>query len=299
LSLSRRPGKDELRGLVDDTASPAKINQTYFPNTPSSYFWSGSPYAYSSSLAWYVNFSNGYASYYDGGRSNGGLVRLVRGGQSLALLGLSISTAGSGTGRVSATTAGISCTRDGGASFGICWSPRASSESVTLTATPADGSVFTGWGGACSASASTCTLTMDAAKAVSASFAPAVAVTQIVLDPTTSTTLYSSLSGNGVYKKTASADWTAINTGLSNLNVKALAIKLDASRLFAGTDGGGVFYGDGSSWAACANTDSGMSNLHVRSLTVSGSTLYAGTTGGVFVSIDGCTTWAAMNAGLP
>jgi ligand-binding sensor domain-containing protein len=121
-----------------------------------------------------------------------------------------------------------------------------------------------------------------------------------VIDPTTPTTLYSSLTGNGVYKKTATANWTAINTGLSNLNVKALAIKPDTTRLFAGTDGGGVFYGDGSgSWAACANTGGGMSNLYIRSLTVVGSTLYAGTAAGVFVSTDNCDTWAAMNTGLP
>jgi hypothetical protein len=42
-----------------------------------------------------------------------------------------------------------------------------------------------------------------------------------------------------------------------------------------------------------------MSSLYVRSLTVAGSTLYAGTSAGVFVSTDGCTTWTAMNAGLP
>jgi hypothetical protein len=128
----------------------------------------------------------------------------------------------------------------------------------------------------------------------------AISTTSIVVDPGIPTTLYSSLDGGGVYKKTVSADWAAINTGLSNLSVKALAIKLDASRLFAGTDGGGVFFGNGTdSWAACANTGNGMTNLSIRSLTISGSALYAGTSAGVFVSTDGCTTWAAMNTGLP
>jgi hypothetical protein len=291
----RRPSKDELLGLP-------RINQTYFPNTssygPGSFFWSDSPHPFGSGYAWGVYYGSGDASY-DGRRnSDGNAVRLVRGGQSLALWGLSVGTTGSGAGRVS--NSGVSCTREGGASYGTCWSPRASNESVALIATPADGSAFTGWGGACSGTEAACALYMNAAKSVTASFAAApAAVTQIVLDPTTPTTLYSALPGNGVYKKTASADWTAINTGLSNLSVKALAIKPDASRLFAGTDGGGVFYGDGSSWTACANTGGGMSSLYVRSLTVSGSTLYAGTSAGVFVSTDGCANWAAMNTGLP
>jgi hypothetical protein len=125
-------------------------------------------------------------------------------------------------------------------------------------------------------------------------------VSSIVIDPVTPSTLYAGLDGSGVYKKIASADWVAINAGLSNLSVKALAIKADASRLFAGTDGSGVFYGDGSgSWAACPNTGNGMSNLYIRSLTVAGSTLYAGTSAGVFVSTDGCTNWTAMNTGMP
>ena len=50
-----------------------------FPNTPSSYFWSGSPYAGSSNLAWGVSFSVGGAYYVS--RYGSDSVRLVRGGQ--------------------------------------------------------------------------------------------------------------------------------------------------------------------------------------------------------------------------
>ncbi|MGN6109679.1 MAG: Ig-like domain-containing protein, partial [Kofleriaceae bacterium] len=50
---------------------------------------------------------------------------------------------------------------------------------VVLTATPAPGSTFTGWGGACSGTATTCTVTMNGAQGVTAAFvgAPAAVVT--------------------------------------------------------------------------------------------------------------------------
>ena len=88
----RMPTKDELVKLVVcsdgkdaygsctknyKTVTSPTINTTYFPNTPSTWFWSSSPYASSSSLAWSVHFSNG-SSYNDfKGFMND--VRLVRG----------------------------------------------------------------------------------------------------------------------------------------------------------------------------------------------------------------------------
>ena len=77
---------------------------------------------------------------------------------------LTVSKAGTGTGGVSSTPTGISC----GAT---CTANFASGSSVTLTAAPLSGSSFTGWGGACSGSTSTCTVTMSAAQNVTASFA--------------------------------------------------------------------------------------------------------------------------------
>ncbi|MBV5308526.1 DUF1566 domain-containing protein, partial [Chromatium okenii] len=76
----RLPNFKELQALVDYSRYSPAIDTTQFPNTPSSWFWSGSPNANYSNYAWYVCFSSGHA-YYDG-RSNGyGLrVRLVRGG---------------------------------------------------------------------------------------------------------------------------------------------------------------------------------------------------------------------------
>jgi hypothetical protein len=161
------PSKDELVGIVDLTRSDPSINPTFFPNTPSSYFWSGSPSADSSNAAWLVSFYDGYVYGY-GYRYDGGSVRLVRGGQSFGTFALSVSSSGAGSGSVN--TGGINCQRAGGATSGTCRAERGVGSSVTLTATPAPGSLFTAWGGACSGSSPTCTVTMDAAKPVSAQF---------------------------------------------------------------------------------------------------------------------------------
>ncbi|MDX2003896.1 MAG: hypothetical protein SFU83_01345 [Meiothermus sp.] len=75
---------------------------------------------------------------------------------------LAVSKAGNGTGTVISNPAGVDC----GAT---CASSFAQGSTVTLTATPAGGSSFTGWSGACSGTG-TCSVTMDAAKSVTATF---------------------------------------------------------------------------------------------------------------------------------
>ena len=75
---------------------------------------------------------------------------------------LSVSKSGTGSGTLSSSPAGINCGATCSANF-------AQGTSVSLTPTPASGSVFAGWGGACSGTGS-CTVTMDAAKSVSATF---------------------------------------------------------------------------------------------------------------------------------
>jgi lysyl endopeptidase len=79
-----------------------------------------------------------------------------------ASVSLSVTKLGNGSGTVGSSPDGISC----GTS---CTAPFATGSSVILTATPAAGSTFTGWGGVCSGT-STCTLTMDATKAATATF---------------------------------------------------------------------------------------------------------------------------------
>jgi hypothetical protein len=70
---------DELLSIVsNDRINPA-IDTAFFPNTPSSWFWSSSPGAGLSGNAWYVFFYYGYVYY--GYKGYQGYVRLVRGGQ--------------------------------------------------------------------------------------------------------------------------------------------------------------------------------------------------------------------------
>jgi len=75
---------------------------------------------------------------------------------------ITVTLAGTGSGTVSPSRAGNSC----GAN---CYSGFASGSSVTLTATPASGSTFTGWSGACSGTGS-CVLTVNGSMAVTATF---------------------------------------------------------------------------------------------------------------------------------
>ena len=84
---------------------------------------------------------------------------------------LTVSKAGTGSGTVTSSPAGINCGSD-------CSELYLESASVTLTASAASGSTFTGWSGACTGTGS-CTVSMSAARTVTASFSTAVASRQI------------------------------------------------------------------------------------------------------------------------
>jgi hypothetical protein len=76
---------------------------------------------------------------------------------------LAVTKAGTGSGSVTSSPAGIDC----GAT---CEVDYANGTSVTLTAVGAAGSGFTGWSGACTGSSATCTVAMSAARSVTATF---------------------------------------------------------------------------------------------------------------------------------
>jgi uncharacterized repeat protein (TIGR02543 family) len=104
-------------------------------------------------------------------------------------LGLNLTI--SGTGGVGFSD-GSSCSASCAKSFN-------SGSAVTLAAAPSAGYTFAGWSGACSGTSSTCTVTMDAAKTVAATFSASP------------TTLTVSVSGSGSVSSTPSG----INCGSS------------------------------------------------------------------------------------
>jgi hypothetical protein len=92
--------------------------------------------------------------------------------------------------------------------------------------------------------------------------------------------------------------WTAVNTGLTNTLVAALAVSPNGAggaNLFAATRTGGIFLStnNGTSWTA---VNTGLTDLSVPALTVSGTNLLAGTYDGVFLSTNNGTNWT--RAGL-
>jgi hypothetical protein len=82
---------------------------------------------------------------------------------------LTVTNAGTGSGTVASVPGGISC----GAACSTVYN---FGTIVTLTASPAAGSTFTGWGGACSGSIGICPVTMIAARSVTANFSTSFSV---------------------------------------------------------------------------------------------------------------------------
>jgi len=126
------------------------------------------------------------------------------------LFPLTVTLAGNGTGTVTSGPAGISCP-------GTCTANFTSGTLVTLTETPAAGSTFTGWSGAC-AGTSSCSVTMTSSKSVTATFNLSSGPV-VTLSPT-------SLSFGTVAIGTTSAAKrvTLKNTGTALLMMTAIAI---------------------------------------------------------------------------
>jgi hypothetical protein len=86
--------------------------------------------------------------------------------RSASTFALTVSVTGNGT----VAGSGISCTSAGGSS---CSANVAAGTTVSMTAQPGSGESFNGWGGSCAGTAPNCSLTMNSAKAVTASFSGA------------------------------------------------------------------------------------------------------------------------------
>jgi len=125
-----------------------------------------------------------------------------------AVANYTLAVTRSGSGTVISAPAGISCGTD-------CTEDYASGTSVTLSATAASGYMFAGWGGACAGTSSSCTVSMSAARSVSASFtATGPIVYQVSWDPVAD----ARVTGYKLYYSTSpltvtSAPITIINVG--------------------------------------------------------------------------------------
>jgi formylglycine-generating enzyme required for sulfatase activity/ligand-binding sensor domain-containing protein len=113
-----------------------------------------------------------------------------------------------------------------------------------------------------------------------------------------SSNLFAGTPDHGVYLSTENGtSWTAVNSGLTNTGVRALAVA-PSGFLIAGTDGG-VFISarNDVSWTQVNN---GLTATDVSSILINGTKLYAGTAhGGIFFSSNNGAQWTAINTGLP
>jgi len=84
---------------------------------------------------------------------------------------LSVTGSGTGSGTVTSNVGGIYCTISSGSTSGTCSASLTSGTSVTLTRSASTYSTFTGWSGACSGTGTTCQVTVDQNRSVTAAFA--------------------------------------------------------------------------------------------------------------------------------
>lgn len=131
-------------------------------------------------------------------------VRAARGG-SITEYPVSVALYGNGYGKVTSTPARIDCGTSCSARFD-------KGASVTLRASPASGYEFTGWSGACTGTASTCTLTMQEAKVTFATF-------KIPVNPLNNGSVRDGLSASGdtklMYRLTVPAGATHLKFQIS------------------------------------------------------------------------------------
>jgi len=143
-------------------------------------------------------------------------------------LALSVLAAGNGSGTVGPVAAGTSAFFDVGAV-------------VSLTAAPAAGSAFTGWSGGGCTGTGTCTVTMNAATSVTATFETIKAALSSpapgsVLPGPSTTFTWSAGSGATEYIL-----WVGTTAGRNNLYSKSLGLNLSGTVNYLPTSGGQVY----------------------------------------------------------
>lgn len=129
----------------------------------------------------------------------------------------------------------------------------------------------------------------------------ATGISSILIDPLAETNLVVGIEGAGIYRSTdRGSSWLPAALSPHAVRVRALARDPgNSAQLYAGTYGSGVYRSTdgGATWNACGT--SGLASLTIHSLATNpAGRLYAGTGSGVYTSTD-CTSWAAVNGGLP
>ncbi|MBF0317838.1 MAG: DUF1566 domain-containing protein [Nitrospirae bacterium] len=197
----RLPNRKELLSLLNRGTFGSSLPSGHpFTNVQSNAYWSSTTSAASTGKAWTVYIYDGVEAAYDKTYNNS--VWAVRGGYIGSVFNLNVSTSGTGSGTVTSSPSGISCGSTCSALF-------SSGTSVTLTATASDNSTFAGWGGDCSGTASTCPLTMSAAKTVTATFTKSCSY---AISPTNKTFTLSGGSDNVTVTATDGCSWTAVSS---------------------------------------------------------------------------------------
>jgi hypothetical protein len=146
---------------------------------------------------------------------------------------LTVSGGGTGSGSVTSSPSGISCSISSGVAFGACAVSFPQNAVVTLSVTPTGGSTFTGWSNACTGTGS-CVVTLDADKGVTASFAappPAFAISPdfAVVAPGANRTLTANLTP---------VTLTSRNTGIASVSGLTVTGVAQGVTDVVGTNGG-------------------------------------------------------------
>ena len=159
----RIPNRNELHSIIDFSKSGIVFTEyPEFSNLTSFPWWTSTTNIRLPHNAWFSNLAGWMHSLGGKTATHGYYVLPVRGGQVKSYV-LTVSKLGTGSGTVTSEPLGINC----GSACSIAFDTETT---VTLTAVADPGFTFTGWSGACTGTAVTCTVTMDGAKSVTASF---------------------------------------------------------------------------------------------------------------------------------
>ncbi|HET7729058.1 MAG TPA: hypothetical protein VFK48_03400 [Usitatibacter sp.] len=185
---------------------------------------------------------------------------------------LTVVGTGSGTGTVTSSPSAINCGSTCTASF-------AAGSSVSLTATPASGSTFSGWSGACSGTGS-CTVAMSAAQSVTATFTSSQSGSGVTMSATSLGFANGATTQTVTYTNNTGAKVTFIQASISST-------KFGQTNNCGDVPAGGsctatvTYYptNSGATTGTFTMTSTAPNSPHLVSLSADGTTSTTGTTG--------------------